>query len=55
VQRVPIPPEFCVGDYGEDAVFRGTFHRWLARLWEEKDRRIDDLLAGGVQPATERR
>ena len=54
VQRVPIPPEFCVGDYGEDAAFRGTFHRWLAKLWEEKDRRIDDLRAGGARPAVER-
>jgi hypothetical protein len=49
------PRDFCVGDYGEDAAFRGTFHRWLAQLWEEKDRRIDELIAGGAARAVERR
>ena len=45
VRRAAIPSEFCTGDYGEDAAFRSTFQRWLARLWEEKDREIDGLLA----------
>jgi hypothetical protein len=42
----PIPAEFTAGDYDGDAEFRGTFHRWLATLWEEKDQQIDALLRG---------
>jgi 1-acyl-sn-glycerol-3-phosphate acyltransferase len=45
MRRTAIPSEFCTSDYGEDAAFRSTFHRWLAQLWEEKDREIDRLLA----------
>jgi len=41
----PIPPEFLTSDYAKDKAFRGTFHRWLLGLWEEKDREIDSLLA----------
>jgi len=44
VQQRPIPAAFCVGDYAADPAFRGTFHRWLADLWDEKDRQIDALL-----------
>jgi len=49
----PIPAEFTAGDYDGDAEFRGTFHRWLATLWEEKDQQIDALLAAaGPGPTT---
>jgi 1-acyl-sn-glycerol-3-phosphate acyltransferase len=44
VRQLPIPGEFCAGDYGADAEFRRVFNRWLADLWEEKDRQIDALL-----------
>ena len=47
VRVLPIPTEFGAGDYVEDAEFRGSFHRWLARQWEEKDAQIDALLQGG--------
>jgi 1-acyl-sn-glycerol-3-phosphate acyltransferase len=43
----PIPPEFCTRDYAKDKAFRGTFHRWLGALWEEKDREIESLLGTG--------
>jgi hypothetical protein len=33
-----------VGDYEGDAEFRATLHRWLADLWEYKDRQIEGLL-----------
>jgi len=50
IRQLPIPPEFCVdGDYDEDPAFRGRFHRWLAHLWEEKDRQIAALLAGSAE------
>ncbi len=45
-RQLPIPPEFCTGDYEGDSTFRGRFHRWLADLWEEKDRQIEALLRG---------
>jgi 1-acyl-sn-glycerol-3-phosphate acyltransferase len=44
VAERPIPPEFCRGDYAGDARFRAAFHRWLAQLWEHKDRQIEALL-----------
>ncbi len=43
-RQMPIPAHFCEGDYEGDVEFRGTIHRWLADLWEEKDARIDKLL-----------
>lgn len=46
MRPLPIPAEFCQGDYEGDAEFRGRFHRWLAMIWEEKDRQIADLLQG---------
>jgi 1-acyl-sn-glycerol-3-phosphate acyltransferase len=42
-ERVPIPPEIREGDYGGDAEFRARFNRWVAQMWEAKDRRIDAL------------
>ena len=43
-RQLPIPPEFCVGDYEGDAEFRGALHRWLADIWTAKDEQIDALL-----------
>ena len=45
VRRVPIPAEFYSGHDGEDAAARVSFHRWVARLWKEKDQQIAALLA----------
>ena len=50
VRQLPIPVEFCAGDYAADAGFRATFHRWLDRLWNDKDAQIDALL-GAPGPA----
>lgn len=49
-RQVAIPAAFSSGDYEGDSVFRGSFHRWLADLWTEKDAQIDDLL-NDRQPA----
>jgi 1-acyl-sn-glycerol-3-phosphate acyltransferase len=51
LQELPIPPEFCVGNYGEDKAFRTRFHRWLTDLWERKDQQIEVLLHGEAQEA----
>jgi hypothetical protein len=45
VNRVPIPPEFCTGDYQGDPRFRKTVQHWLQDMWQEKDRQIEAILA----------
>jgi 1-acyl-sn-glycerol-3-phosphate acyltransferase len=45
IRELPIPPEFCTGDYAGDPAFRVRFQQWLGALWAEKDQGID-LLAG---------
>ena len=45
VRQVPIPAEFCLGDYGGDPAFRVEFQQWLDRLWEEKDRQVEEVVA----------
>jgi 1-acyl-sn-glycerol-3-phosphate acyltransferase len=45
VRQVAIPPEFSAGDYEGDSEFRGTFHRWLADIWSEKDAQIAAVVA----------
>ena len=47
LREVPIPAAFCTGDYAGDKAFRVAFQRWLAQLWEDKDRQIDELLGQG--------
>ena len=43
-RQLPIPAEFTDGDYDTDSELRGTFHRWLAWLWEHKDAEIAQML-----------
>jgi 1-acyl-sn-glycerol-3-phosphate acyltransferase len=47
-RQVPIPPEFCLGDYAGDPVFRGQVQQWLERLWAEKDGQIEGLVTARV-------
>jgi 1-acyl-sn-glycerol-3-phosphate acyltransferase len=54
-RRLPIPADMAAGDYVGDAKFRAAFNRWVATMWEEKDRRIDALLgsdAPGAVPSS---
>jgi 1-acyl-sn-glycerol-3-phosphate acyltransferase len=45
VAQRPIPPELVgVTDFG-DMAFRRGVQAWLAQMWEEKDRLLDELLA----------
>jgi len=46
VRQLPIPVEFCAGDYAGDPAFRSQFQRWLDQLWKEKDVQIDAILQG---------
>lgn len=45
IRELPIPADFCSGDYSADAAFRSNFHRWIAQLWDEKDQRIEAMLS----------
>jgi len=49
-QRIAIPRELLGGDYVRDVRYRKTFQRWLRQLWEDKDRRIDELVTAAVPP-----
>jgi 1-acyl-sn-glycerol-3-phosphate acyltransferase len=44
LREVPIPAEFCGGDYIADPEFRERFQQWLGELWQAKDRQIGELL-----------
>ncbi|MFO1413623.1 MAG: acyltransferase [Burkholderiales bacterium] len=46
VQRRPIPPGLRHGSYTDDPAYRHAFQLWLKTLWDDKDARIDALLAG---------
>ena len=46
VRRRPIPREFFGGDYQNDAAFRQRFKAWMSAIWQEKDARIEAMLAG---------
>lgn len=44
VREIPIPAEFCEGDYAGDPSFRIGFQQWLGQVWDEKDRRLGAML-----------
>ena len=50
VRELPIPDEFCSGNYAGDPAFRVAFQRWLTALWEFKDRQIGEVLGERVPP-----
>ncbi len=43
VRVLPIEPALVNGDYQNDREFRRDVHRWLGRLWQEKDARIAEI------------
>jgi 1-acyl-sn-glycerol-3-phosphate acyltransferase len=45
VRSLRIPREFLNGDYDADPEFRRRINAWVAELWAQKDKRIDELLA----------
>jgi len=44
LRELPIPADFCAGDYSEDPAFRARFQQWLSALWQDKDQQIAALL-----------
>ncbi|RYD16437.1 MAG: acyltransferase [Lysobacteraceae bacterium] len=51
VRERPIPREFFGGDYQGDAAFRQRFKAWMNGIWQEKDARIESMLAGAPPAA----
>ena len=45
VRQLRIPADLFAGNYENDPVFRQRFQEWIAALWQDKDRRIAELLA----------
>ena len=43
IREVPIPSEFCQGDYENDAEFKKRFQTWVSDLWSDKDQQIGEL------------
>jgi 1-acyl-sn-glycerol-3-phosphate acyltransferase len=50
VRERVLEPWLAAGDYADDPVFRARFQSWLGALWEDKDARIDGLLAERANP-----
>jgi 1-acyl-sn-glycerol-3-phosphate acyltransferase len=48
VSERPIPGELLGTDYERDQAARVRYQRWLNGLWEDKDARLDALLAKGA-------
>jgi len=43
IRVLPVDPALVSGDYQNDREFRREVHRWLGRLWQEKDARIAEI------------
>lgn len=42
VDIIAITPE-VQGDYFNDSVYKQKFQQWLSKIWQEKDRKLDDI------------
>jgi 1-acyl-sn-glycerol-3-phosphate acyltransferase len=45
VREIPIPEEFCQGDYENDVEFKRRFQHWISTIWQDKDKQIESLQA----------
>lgn len=43
IRKRPVEPWMLDGDYLNDRNFRSQFHRWLTRIWQEKDDQINAI------------
>jgi 1-acyl-sn-glycerol-3-phosphate acyltransferase len=44
MKTIEIPKQLLHGDYEGDEVFRDTMHKWVQKLWLEKDKQIQALM-----------
>jgi hypothetical protein len=54
VETRPIPPQLVGAGAAEAPSFRADVQAWIARMWEEKDRLLDELLPPAAQAARRR-
>ena len=45
IGKRPVERWMIAGNYESDRNYRSRFHKWLTQVWQEKDERIDELLA----------
>jgi 1-acyl-sn-glycerol-3-phosphate acyltransferase len=43
IRVLPVDPAIAAGDYQNDREFRREVHRWIGKLWQEKDARIAEI------------
>ncbi|MBN1365715.1 MAG: acyltransferase [Syntrophaceae bacterium] len=44
MRTIEIPKKLLHGDYEKDPAFRDSMHKWVQKLWQEKDRQIQFLM-----------
>jgi len=44
MRTIEIPKQLLHGDYEGDPVFRDSMHKWVQKLWNEKDKQIQTLM-----------
>jgi len=44
MRTIEIPKHLLHGDYENDPAFRDGMHKWVQKLWDEKDRQIQTLM-----------
>jgi 1-acyl-sn-glycerol-3-phosphate acyltransferase len=44
MRTIEIPKQLLHGDYENDPAFRDSMHKWVQKLWNEKDKQIQTLI-----------
>jgi hypothetical protein len=44
MRTIEIPQHLLQGDYEGDQAFRDTMHKWVQKLWQEKDKQMLKML-----------
>jgi 1-acyl-sn-glycerol-3-phosphate acyltransferase len=44
MRTIEIPKQLLHGDYEDDPAFRDSMHKWVQKLWLEKDKQIQTLM-----------
>lgn len=46
IEQRPVEDWMVRGDYSNDREFRRQFHQWLTSVWQQKDRKIENMNVG---------
>ncbi|MBI5334807.1 MAG: acyltransferase [Burkholderiales bacterium] len=50
VDKLPIPAALRHGEDAADAAYRSTLQNWITQMWQDKDRRIGELMGQPLAP-----